>query len=83
MVEMNVRYEGDLRCVSTHGPSGKTLNTDAPKDNMVKGESFSPTDLLATALATCMVTTMAISAQRHNINLGNPWLAQSMETVGM
>jgi len=72
MVEMNVRYEGSLRCVSTHAPSGTTLNTDAPRDNMGKGESFSPTDLLATSLATCMVTTMAISAQRHNINLGNP-----------
>jgi putative redox protein len=70
MVEMSVEYQGDLRCIVTHGPSQTRLSTDAPKDNMGKGESFSPTDLVATALATCMLTTMAISAQRHNINLG-------------
>ena len=67
MVEITVTYPGQLRCVATHGPSGTSLNTDAPKDNMGKGESFSPTDLVATALATCMVTTMGIVAQRHNI----------------
>ena len=70
MVEIDVVYQGQLRCLATHGPSGTKLNTDAPKDNMGKGEAFSPTDLVATALATCMVTTMAISAQRHNIPLG-------------
>jgi putative redox protein len=72
MVEVKVEYQGELRCTATHGPSGNTLNTDAPTDNMGKGESFSPTDLLATSLATCMVTTMAISAQHHNIQLGRP-----------
>lgn len=69
MVQIDVSYKGQLRCTATHGPSGTTFNTDAPKDNMGKGESFSPTDLVATALATCMVTTMGIAAQRHNINL--------------
>jgi putative redox protein len=72
MVEMNAEYHGELRCAITHGPSGSTIQTDAPADNMGKGESFSPTDLVGAALATCMLTTMAISAQRHNINLGHP-----------
>src|SRR5262249_55059651 len=69
MVEVDVTYEGDLRTKATHGPSGTTLLTDPPVDNMGRGESFSPTDLVATALATCMVTTMAISAKRLSINI--------------
>lgn len=67
MVEIRMTYDGQLRCKATHGPSGNTLLTDAPKDNMGKGEAFSPTDLVATALGTCMLTTMGIAAQRHNI----------------
>jgi len=72
MVEMTVDYQGELRSTATHGPSKAKLNTDAPLDNMGKGESFSPTDLLATSLTTCMVTTMAIAAKRNNINIGQP-----------
>jgi putative redox protein len=67
MVEFSVRYEGDLRCRSTHGPSGSELPTDAPADNMGKGESFSPTDLTATSLATGMLTTMAIGAKKNTL----------------
>jgi putative redox protein len=63
-VRIEVRYEGELHTVATHGPSGASLETDAPKDNEGKGESFSPTDLLATALGTCMLTVMGILARR-------------------
>jgi len=65
VVEIRVRYEGDLRCQAVHGPSGTVLSTDAPVDNQGRGESFSPTDLAATALGTCMLTTMGIVAKRH------------------
>ncbi len=69
MVPQSFRYEGQLRCVAQHGPSGVTLTTDAPTDNMGRGEAFSPTDLVTTALATCALTTMAIFADRHEIKL--------------
>ena len=69
MVEISVRYEGDLRCSARHGPSGSTLVTDAPVDNHGKGESFSPTDLLAAALPSCMMTIMGIVAAREGIDL--------------
>jgi putative redox protein len=68
-VEINVTYQGDLRCSATHGPSKTQLVTDAPVDNHGKGESFSPTDLVATALGSCILTTMGIVAQRHNIDM--------------
>ena len=69
MVEINVEYQGGLRCQATHGPSGNQLNTDAPVDNHGRGESFSPTDLVATALGTCVSTIMGIYADRHAIDL--------------
>jgi len=58
-------YQGQLRCQSSHGPSGSLLDTDAPSDNQGKGERFSPTDLVATALSTCILTIMGIVAERH------------------
>ena len=68
-VSISIDYLGELRCEATHGPSRTTLLTDAPVDNCGKGEAFSPTDLVATALGTCMATTMGIFAQRHDIDL--------------
>lgn len=69
MVRIDVRYEGGLHCSAVHGPSGRTLETDAPVDNQGRGESFSPTDLVATALGTCMATIMGIVADRNGWNI--------------
>jgi uncharacterized OsmC-like protein len=69
MVVLKSTYAGGLRCRAEHGPSGATLVTDAPVDNHGKGESFSPTDLVATALGGCMMTVMGIVAERHDIEL--------------
>ncbi len=64
-----IHYEGNLRCNAQHLQSGTTIETDAPTDNRGKGERFSPTDMVCTALATCMATTMAIKANDMNIEL--------------
>jgi putative redox protein len=69
VTQINSSYSGDLRCASLHGPSGSTLETDAPTDNQGKGERFSPTDLVATALSTCILTIMGIVAERHDWDL--------------
>lgn len=64
-----VEYEGQLRTVCTHLRSGNDFETDAPVDNNGKGERFSPTDLLATSLATCMITVMGIKARTMGFDL--------------
>ncbi len=64
-----IKYLGQLRTECVHLRSGQTIITDAPIDNNGKGEAFSPTDLTATSLGTCMVTIMGISAQNHNIDI--------------
>jgi len=69
MVTSHIRYLGQLRCEAVHGPSKQTITTDAPVDNQGRGEYFSPTDLVGTALASCIATTMAIVAERDSINL--------------
>ena len=69
MVSISVKYTGDLHCDAVHGPSDAKIATDAPTDNKGKGEAFSPTDLVATALATCMSTTMGIKAQELGVDL--------------
>jgi putative redox protein len=68
-VEIDIVYEGQLRCRATHGPSKTRLATDAPVDNHGRGESFSPTDLVATALGTCMTTLMGIVADRNKLDI--------------
>ena len=65
MTTITSRYDGGLRCHSSHGPSASVLETDAPTDNQGKGERFSPTDLVATALSTCILTILGIVAERH------------------
>jgi putative redox protein len=67
MVEIKLSYEGDLHCSAIHTPSGNTLVTDAPVDNNGRGQAFSPTDLVATALASCMATVIGIVARRKEI----------------
>jgi putative redox protein len=69
MVSIEMKYEGDLHCTAVHGPSGTVIDTDAPKDNQGRGESFSPTDLVATALGTCILTTMGILARTLQIDM--------------
>ena len=63
---MSVKYSGNLRCEIVHEQSQTVLETDAPLDNKGKGARFSPTDLLCTSLATCILTTMAIAAEERN-----------------
>jgi putative redox protein len=69
MVDIDITYEGELRCRATHGPSQAQLATDAPVDNHGRGESFSPTDLVATGLGTCMSTVMGIVARKRDLTL--------------
>jgi len=68
-VEVDVVYEGDLRCKAVHGPSGHAINTDAPADNNGKGELFSPTDLLSAAIGTCVLTVMGIVANLRKVDI--------------
>ena len=68
-VEIDIRYDGGLRCTAVHAPSGNTLLTDAPTDNGGQGAAFSPTDLVATALGSCILTIMGLVAQRHDWDL--------------
>ncbi len=79
MVKVSINYTGHLHCDAVHGPSQVKIATDAPADNQGKGEAFSPTDLVATALGTCMATTMAIVAERHGVELKGTTVSVSKE----
>lgn len=68
-VKISGKYQGNLRVSSNHGPSDSILETDAPTDNNGKGEKFSPTDLVVTAYASCMLTIMGIVAERDGLDL--------------
>ncbi len=69
MVNISISYDGELHCTATHEPSKSELATDAPVDNNGKGESFSPTDLVATALGTCMSTILAMTAEKNGLDV--------------
>ncbi|HAL65647.1 MAG TPA: osmotically inducible protein OsmC, partial [Bacteroidales bacterium] len=69
MITIETIYLGELRTKATHLQSGNSIITDAPLDNQGKGEAFSPTDLLAAALASCMLTIMGIAARTHGFNI--------------
>lgn len=79
MVRMQATYLGEKHCKIEHEPSKTILETDAPKDNQGRGESFSPTDLVAAALGTCILTTMAIFAERDGVNITNSKMSVEKE----
>src|SRR5213078_2277669 len=79
MVKVSVNYTGNLHCDATHGPSQSKLATDAPQDNKGKGAAFSPTDLVATALGTCISTTMGIKADELGVDLRGMKVSVSKE----
>jgi putative redox protein len=83
MVQIDIAYEGRLRCGAKHVDSGTAIFTDAPKDNQGEGKSFSPTDLLATALGTCMLTIMGISSQRNGIDIAGTKVVVQKEMTAM
>src|SRR5512144_2353193 len=84
MIDIDVVYEGQLHCDATHRPSGAKLSTDAPVDNHGRGESFSPTDLVAAALGTCMATVMGILAKKKGWTIEGAAVRveKSMTTTG-
>ncbi len=79
MVNISIRYTGQLHCDATHEPSQSEIETDAPADNKGKGAAFSPTDLVATALGTCIATTMGIVADAHQVDLTGMTVRTSKE----
>ena len=74
MTKVKCSYLGDLKCEAVHLQSGSLIKTDAPLDHCGKGESFSPTDLLATSLGTCLLTIMAIKAKSNGFDLDGIYL---------
>ena len=80
-VEISAVYAGSLRVDATHGPSGNRLHTDAPTDNGGQGTSFSPTDLVATALGTCVLTILGLVSERHDIDLSGASVQVTKEMV--
>lgn len=84
MVKMQVFYEGELHTRILHDPSHQEIHTDAPKDNMGKGETFSPTDLVGAALASCIATVLGILARKKGWELSGMRLEieKTMSTQG-
>jgi len=81
MVAIKITYQGDMHCQAVHIPSGTTLVTDAPADNLGKAESFSPTDLVATALGSCILTVMGIKAQAMDVDITGATVAVEKDMV--
>ena len=81
MTQMNVTYDGGLRCTLTHGPSGTVIQTDAPKDNQGQGAAFSPTDLASVSLGACMLTVMGIYARNHGVSIDGAQVSVSKEMI--
>jgi putative redox protein len=81
MVKIDIEYQGNLHTEALHTLSGTRLTTDAPLDNGGKGESFSPTDLLATALGTCMVTIMGIHAEKEGLDIRGTKVTVNKEMI--
>ena len=69
MNTFEIKYKGDLRTTAIHLDSGSEISTDAPKDNHGLGETFSPTDMVCTALASCILTIMAIAVEKDNVDI--------------
>ncbi len=80
-VNIQAVYTGKLGVRATHGPSGTELTTDAPVDNGGQGTSFSPTDLVATALGSCVLTILGLVAQRHEIELTGTKVSVTKEMI--
>lgn len=83
MVRIDVEYLGDLHTRCKHGPSGQEFLTDAPVDNRGKGEYFSPTDLLATASASCIATIMGIKAKDNDIDIKGMKITVDKEMINV
>ena len=79
MVETRIEYLGELRCTAEHGPSRASILTDAPVDNHGRGEAFSPTDLVGTALGSCVLTIMGIAAEKHGIDMAGTFVTVEKE----
>ena len=71
MNTFKIKYLGNLRTSAIHLDSGSNISTDAPKDNHGLGETFSPTDMVCTALASCILTIMAIAVEKNDIDIKN------------
>jgi len=71
MNTLEIKYQGDLRTTANHLDSGSEISTDAPKDNHGLGETFSPTDMVCSALASCILTIMAIAVEKNDVDIKN------------
>jgi len=67
--KFEIKYQGNLRTIATHLDSGSEISTDAPKDNHGLGQTFSPTDMVCSALASCILTIMAIAVEKKNVDI--------------